>query len=72
MAHITGFNIHDCEKMTASAKVAGKTTWLTIKFNADSYPAFDVAIFMPLDRAQRIADAINTADQPAAVAEAAE
>lgn len=73
-AYFHSLTVHDCKRMTAEACSGGandQTTWLDVKFTDVSYPACSIAIFMPLDRAARLAAAINAAeaagDQPTAI-----
>jgi len=70
MAMIGGINIHRCKRITASASATEGATGLNLQFG-DRFHEY-VMIFMPLDRAQRIADAINSAEDPVVIQEAAE
>ena len=64
MAHVTSINIHDAEDCRPRAVKSGDTEWLEIEFlrdDGEGVARFTVSVFMPLDRAQRLADAINLA-----------
>lgn len=73
-AYFSAINVHNCRRITAVAESAindPNTAWLTIRFSDDVYPDCNMSVFMPLDRAERIAAAINAADAPIAAQHAA-
>jgi len=61
MAHFSGVNIHDCTIIKATADKHDSTTWLNLLVS--DYPHAEVTIFMPLERAERIAAAINSVER---------
>lgn len=69
MANYSSIHVHDCKQIVAEATEHDGTTWLDLRF--DDRPC-ELSIFMPLDRAKRIADAINAVETPADVQESAE
>lgn len=70
MAMIGGINIHHCTQIRAAVFATEGATGLNLQFG-DRFHDY-VMIFMPVDRAKRIADAINAAETPVVIQEAAE
>lgn len=66
MAMFNMIHVHDCTRITARSGAGELTTWLDIDFGDCS-----ATVFMPTERAQRLAAAINAADAPVAAVEAA-
>ena len=66
MAFITGLNVHQCTSLKAVAEYGDDSSWLTISFDVSSALAPCLTVFMPLERARRLADAINAADSQSA------
>jgi hypothetical protein len=60
MAEFSRINVHGCARIRAEASGYESATWLTLHFDDGHHCV--TSIFMPLDRAQRIADAINRAE----------
>lgn len=61
MALFSAINVHDCRIIKAEADKNGNTTWLNLMFS--DYPRCELSIFMPTERAERIAAAINAVER---------
>ncbi len=73
-AYFSSINVHNCTALKASAHEASDGSglgWLTIHFSEENYPDCNLSVFMPKERAERIAAAINAVDAPPAAVGAA-